>query len=69
MNTWNTKKKKLAMNVAKVGVIITNQDVLNRIVVLEAVFMAAYAHRTVTGAFVLQDGMAIDANLISTSAA
>lgn len=69
MNTWNTKKKKLAMNVAKVGVIITNQDVLNRIVVLEAVFMAAYVHRTVTGAFVLQDGMAIDANLISTSAA
>ena len=57
------------MNVAKVGVIITNQDVLNRIVVLEAVFMAVYAHRTATGAYVLQDGMAIDANRISTSAA
>ena len=68
MNTWNTKKKKLAMNVAKVGVIITNQDVLNRIAAPEAVFMVVYAHRMATVAFVLQDGMAIVANQISTNA-
>ena len=68
MNTWSTKKKKHATNVAKAGVIIMSQDVLNRIVVPEAVFMVAYAHRMATVAYVQRDGMAIDANRILTNA-
>jgi len=68
MNTWNTKKKKLATNVAKVGVIITSQGVRNRIVAQEAASMVVYAHPMVTDAFVLLDGMVIDASRILTNA-
>ena len=69
MSTSNTKKKKLVTNVAKVGVIITSPDVLNKIAAPEVVFMVASVHRMVTDAYVQPDGTAIDVNRISTNVA
>ena len=69
MSTSNTKKKKLVTNVAKVGVIITSPDVLNKIAAPEVVFMVVSAHRMETDVYVQRDGTGIDVNRISTNAA